>query len=280
VSAKQETRWQQSDYSRPNSRAGLKRKNGGAGARIKSKPRYIEVADQLMLGIVQGRYPIGTSLPSEAELCARHAVSRHTVREATRQLQDRGLVSRQQGRGTYVQRDRAVAPVGLLMSTVDEVGRHGRLTQLTDIKMDEVEADRELAELLSCEPGERFLRIRSYRAPRNASVSLPTAWTEAYIPVRFSKLRSEIERWQGAIYSLIELRFGERVETIRQEAAAINLSAQLAQRLKAKTGTAGLRVKRTYINRDGKPILVGFNTYSGKEFTLVMELRKAPISEH
>src|SRR5688500_4536118 len=105
------------------------------------KPRYSEVADQLMLGIVQGHYPLGSSLPSEAELCDRHAVSRHTVREAIRQLQVHGLVTRRQGRGTYVQRDHGAAPVGLLMSTVDEVGRYGQLTHLTQMKMLDIEAD-------------------------------------------------------------------------------------------------------------------------------------------
>src|SRR5579871_6525642 len=105
------------------------------------KPRYSEVADQLMFAIAQGNYPLGSSLPSEAQLCERHAVSRHTVREAIRRLEVHGLVTRQQGRGTYVRQAHAVAPVGLLMSTVDEVGRYGRLTRLTNVKMADIEAD-------------------------------------------------------------------------------------------------------------------------------------------
>jgi len=242
------------------------------------KPRYSEVADQLMFGIAQGRYPLGSSLPSEAELCVRHDVSRHTVREAIRQLEVRGLVSRHQGRGTYVQRDHAAAPVGLLMSTVDEVGRYGRLTHLVDVHMDDVVADGALADLLSCAQGERFVRIRGFRVARNPADQLPRAWSEAYMPERFAELRGEIEGFKGAIYALIEQRFGERIDSIRQESAAIALSGEVARRLEVKRGTAGLRVKRTYMNRQANPILVGLNTYIGTEFTVVMDLRKAAIN--
>jgi GntR family transcriptional regulator len=243
------------------------------------KPRYSEVADQLMFGIVQGRYPLGTSLPSEAELCMRHDVSRHTVREAIRQLEVRGLVSRHQGRGTYVQRAHALPPVGLLMSTVDEVGRYGRLTHLVDVHMDDVVADAALAELLSCAKGDRYVHLRGFRVPRNAADQVPRAWSEAYVPERFSAVRSEIDGFKGAIYALIEQRFGERVGSIRQESAAIALAGEAARRLEVKRGTAGLRVKRTYLNRQAQPILVGLNTYIGSEFTLVMELRKAAIND-
>jgi GntR family transcriptional regulator len=242
------------------------------------KPRYSEVADQLMFGIVQGRYPLGSSLPSEAELCLRHDVSRHTVREAIRQLEVHGVVSRHQGRGTYVQRDRVVAPVGLLMSTVDEVGRYGRITHLADVTMEDVVADEALAELLSCERGDKFIHIRGFRVPRNEADNVARAWSEAYVPERYAALRSELETWQGAMYALIEERYGERIERIHQDAEALNLPAGIARRLNVKTGTAGLRVKRTYINRQAQTILVGLNTYIGSEFTLVMELLKASIN--
>jgi DNA-binding GntR family transcriptional regulator len=242
------------------------------------KPRYSEIADQLMSGIVHGRYPLGSSLPSESELCARHDVSRHTVREAIRQLEVHGLVSRHQGRGTYVQRDRMVAPTGLLMSTVDEVGRYGRLTHLVDVVMDDVVVDDRLAQVLSCDVGDRFLHIRGFRVPRRQSENVARAWSQAWVPERFADVRTEVESWQGAIYTLIEERYGKRIENIRQEAEAVNLPAPVARGLRVKTGTAALCVKRTYINRQAKPILVGLNTYVGSEFTLVMELQKARIN--
>ena len=58
------------------------------------RPLYQTVAEQLTSAIEQGRYPVGSMLPTEAELCTQFAVSRQTVREATRLLLQLGLVSR------------------------------------------------------------------------------------------------------------------------------------------------------------------------------------------
>ena len=42
--------------------------------------RYSTVAKDLMEGIASGRYPVGSLLPTEFELCDLYDVSRHTVR--------------------------------------------------------------------------------------------------------------------------------------------------------------------------------------------------------
>jgi GntR family transcriptional regulator len=251
-------------------------RRAAAGPAVKMKPRYSEVADQLLLNIITGKYPIGSSLPSEAELCHEYGVSRHTVREAVRVLQTRGLVSRQQGRGTYVETDRIKPRFGLLLSSIDEVERHGRDTHLVDLHMKEVVADEALGALLPCAIGDAMLYIESYREPRDPGLGLPVAWNETYIPMRYAGIRDEIERWNGAVYSLIERRYGERVVAIRQEASGLLLNSELARRLKVKRGTPGLRIKRVYMREDRSPLICGFNTYVADQFTLVMEMK----SEH
>src|SRR5437762_11604176 len=66
------------------------------------KTRYVMVATALKEEIVKGAYPVGSQLPTEAELCARFAVSRHTVREALRLLRDERLIASRQGAGSVV----------------------------------------------------------------------------------------------------------------------------------------------------------------------------------
>lgn len=61
-----------------------------------------EIALGLRKQITSGRFASGERLPPERTLAERYGVARGTVREALRQLDNAGLVSRRAGSGTYV----------------------------------------------------------------------------------------------------------------------------------------------------------------------------------
>jgi len=50
-----------------------------------------------------GRVPVGQPLPTERELAKRFTVARQTIRRAMADLEQQGIISLQQGRGTFVQ---------------------------------------------------------------------------------------------------------------------------------------------------------------------------------
>lgn len=60
------------------------------------------VADGLLALILDGTYPAGTSLPSEAVLAQRFEVSRLTVREAIRSLASTRVIDVQQGKSSVI----------------------------------------------------------------------------------------------------------------------------------------------------------------------------------
>ena len=60
------------------------------------------IADDLAAQIASGDHEPGKGLPTALELAARYGVHRHTARQALRYLQDQGLVSVEQGRGSFV----------------------------------------------------------------------------------------------------------------------------------------------------------------------------------
>lgn len=67
-------------------------------------PAYAQMADILRSGIASGQYPPGSRLPSESALAKMHGVSAMTARQAVSVLEEEDLVSRVQGRGTYVRK--------------------------------------------------------------------------------------------------------------------------------------------------------------------------------
>jgi GntR family phosphonate transport system transcriptional regulator len=64
-----------------------------------------QIAQALEREIAAGSHRPGARLPTEGELSARFAVNRHTVRRAMEELEGRGLVRIEQGRGSFVAED-------------------------------------------------------------------------------------------------------------------------------------------------------------------------------
>lgn len=63
---------------------------------------FERVASEVERLILTGQWKVGELLPNEVELAARFQVSQGTVRRALRILVDKGILIRQQGRGTFV----------------------------------------------------------------------------------------------------------------------------------------------------------------------------------
>ncbi len=55
------------------------------------KPRYAELAEQLIQAIGDGTFQVGSALPSEVDLSVQYGVSRATVRSALERVQELGL---------------------------------------------------------------------------------------------------------------------------------------------------------------------------------------------
>lgn len=61
--------------------------------------------DQLRESVINGTWPVGSRIPTEADLASTLGVGRNTVREAVQSLVHSGLLVRRQGSGTYVLSD-------------------------------------------------------------------------------------------------------------------------------------------------------------------------------
>ncbi|HYH03576.1 MAG TPA: GntR family transcriptional regulator [Bacillota bacterium] len=64
-------------------------------------PKYFLLKEHLKLLIRRGEFTPGSLLPSEHTLAKQFKYSRHTVRQAIGELENEGLVYREQGRGTF-----------------------------------------------------------------------------------------------------------------------------------------------------------------------------------
>jgi GntR family transcriptional regulator len=76
------------------------------------KPLYMQVRDELLERIKDGRWKPGASLPSEIDLYRQLGVSLGTLRKALGVLESEQLIVREPGRGTFVRDHQAAQALG------------------------------------------------------------------------------------------------------------------------------------------------------------------------
>ena len=238
------------------------------------EPRYMALARQLTDEIRGGKYPVGSLLPTEAELTSKFNISRFTVREAIRQLQTQGLVVRRQGVGTRVIAEAPVHHYVHARRSVEELLQYGVQSLLKELETSEVTADAELAERLGCAEGEQFLKIAGLRMPVDDPGGPPVCYTEIYILSCYGGIRDEIGRGNVVIANLIEARYGHRAAEIRQDMTAVSLPRDIAQKLGLRTGSPGLLVHRWYTGPDGKDFEITISLHPGNSFSYSMRLTR------
>ena len=107
---------------------------------------------QSELSVLIAGTPAGDRLPSEPQLAKKLGVSRATLREAMRTFETQGLIRRRQGAGTFVVGQVSVLDSGLeVLESVETIARRLNLAvTVSDLHIDRVYADQELAENLNC----------------------------------------------------------------------------------------------------------------------------------
>jgi len=88
--------------------------------------RYLAIVDALRSQLQSGQFAGGRALPSEAELCDSHKVSRTTIRAALEVLRAEGLIRTHQGRGTFVEPKFITKDLGSLVDFNTEAEQLGR----------------------------------------------------------------------------------------------------------------------------------------------------------
>jgi len=242
-----------------------------AARRSIARPRYLVLADRLQQEIGSGRYAVGDLLPTEAELCSSHDVSRHTVREALRTLADLGLVSRRQGSGTQVIASAPDTTYSQSLASLDDLLQYAAATRFTLGPGETIVARGALARLLDCQPGREWRRYRGLRRDRDGH-GLCT--TDVYIEPRLAGVEADFGRGGEAIYRLLERRYGEEAQEVRQEIAAVRLPADAARQLDAEPESPALQIIRRYIGRGGRAFEVSVSLHPGDRFTYAMRIRR------
>ncbi|MBR0663159.1 GntR family transcriptional regulator [Roseomonas hellenica] len=237
-----------------------------------SPPLYRTVIDALRQEILSGARAIGEKLPTEDALCRRFGVSRHTIREALRQLREEGLVASRQGAGTTVVRRAAPPLYTSSIASVEELLQYATEARYEVDKSGLVTADAALAARLGCSVGQRWLRVEGFRTV--AGQEAPICWTEVFVLSDYAGIGLMIGRRSGTIYSWIEEMYGVRIGEVQQVLRAEPMPEAIAAELACAPGSMAIGIRRAYRLANGELVEVAFNLHPADRFTYALTLQR------
>jgi DNA-binding GntR family transcriptional regulator len=229
------------------------------------QPLYVTLAQALQRDIDEGRHPVGSLLPTEEAIAMRYAVSRHTVRQALRELKEDGVISAHPGIGTRV-RARTEAPRFFSgINTVSDLLQFAESTEMQVLRRKEVVADDAFAAQFQCKPGQAWLEVSLLR--KVGGGKRPLGYVQAYVRPEYARALGRDKSYTRPIYSVIEERCGVRVVEILQEITAANLDAEMARALETREGEAAMRITRYFLDRAGAVVEISVGHYPSGLYT-------------
>lgn len=131
---------------------------GAPLARGQGVALWRQIAAALEAEIAGGRQA-GERLPTEAVLTVRFRVNRHTVRRALEDLEARGLIRVEQGRGAFVAEDVVDYRLGARTRFSEVIRRENREPAGRVLRIAEIPAETQLATPLGIRRGRMVLRV-------------------------------------------------------------------------------------------------------------------------
>jgi GntR family transcriptional regulator len=226
------------------------------------------VRDELAARIASGRVAPGSKLPAEPELADELGVSRPTLREALRSLEEDGFVTRTRGAGTYAT-------------------RRPRLRNNLDVNFGVTEAIR----AAGMRPGTMQIAVHTEAASEQVGLDLDLVVGDPVVilervrtadgrPVVFSRdivstsrvSASEVARMpvDGSLYDVLEhLGYAVANGVVTIEPTVTDRT--LARLLKGKVGVPILFLRQVDFDQNGDPVLLSEEHHLAEafEFTVV-----------
>jgi GntR family transcriptional regulator len=213
-----------------------------------SEPLYAQIMHILEQEIRMGRMRAGDRLPTQQELADHFEVSLAPVKQALRELEERGIVSTRQGRGTFVM-DATPLSEELIDSNhipcfTTEAKIAGHRPGSIVLLIEEIAAGDmpRAARELEAEAADRLIHIERVRMADGKALSLQNT----YLPA--GKVGGLLSRGLGpddALQRILEEEYNVVLTAARQTISATSANQHDARHLGMRVGSPLLLVERT-----------------------------------
>lgn len=171
-------------------------------------------------------------MPAEAELCEQLKVSRHTVREGLRILEESGLIVRRQGSGSVVISEKPPVRYRQVVDSIEDLHQYGKESRFQLLKANETPASEVMAARLGCASGTFCIQLQALRSERgeHGEAGRPFALTHLYFPQPPGR-REKLLNLSSALPVLLALLDSRALGRVEQTFEAVALDAVTSAQL-------------------------------------------------
>jgi len=231
---------------------------------------WSSIREELAQRIASGMMPPGSQLPPEPELATGFGVSRATVREALRSLEEDGFLTRSRGAGTFVtHRPRLRNNLDVNFGVTDAIRGAGMEPGSEANQAVERPASPEEARRLAVQSGAPIVVVERVRTADRR----PVVYSQDLMPKAVVGDRSDLlERLLGrSIYEYLERDRGIVVHHGVASFRPIKADRSVAGRLRVIKGALLLYIRQVDYDDQGQPVLLSdeYHLADAFEFTVV-----------
>lgn len=207
-------------------------------------PLYREVKEKLIQALAAGEWLPGAKLPIEQELAGRFGVGISTVRAAVSELEAAGILSRRQGKGTFVSEHANQSRLYRFFNLVRPDGtRETPMREFVSLRRDHpTAAENELLRLSRYGRRNEVYRLRITFSLRGKTVGVSDATVPAGLFPRMTK--SDVCDGNLTLYALYQSNYSVNVISVSANVSADGAPKDVARLLGVKESSPVLRIER------------------------------------
>jgi GntR family transcriptional regulator len=230
---------------------------------------WLRIEEDLAARVERGEIQPGARLPGEREIGERYGVSRMTVRQALAHLEQRAIVVRRHGVGTFAAEPRLRQSATILRGFFDELVGQGMVPQSRVVSVEEGAASPAVESALDLRPGEPVYTVTRVRSANG----IPIVLERSHFPVAIVPGLLDEDLEHESIYRLMATRHDARPVRASQTFEAVAADAVEAELLGVAAGSPLMLVERTAWDARGRAVEQARDVHRADRSRFVTELR-------
>ncbi len=241
--------------------------------------RHATLTDQtvqaIQEAIKQGKFPAGSQLPPEMELLQMMGISRTTLREALRVLEEQRLIRKHRGLGTFVMEHAIVKDMSRNFGITEMISQAGYTPGTRDFNIRLEQPSKAVSEKLRIPIPDNSIIVVIERV-RTANQT-PVVWTRDIMPQEYlgGWMPTSKELNQRSLYECLEEYASIRIESGIASFTPVQANREIAEKLEIQRNDLLLLIDQVDLDQTQRPVLYSAEYHLTDKFNFIIH-RKGP----